>query len=146
MTPIEQSGAMRTRKPTILVVEDNDQIRSLLCDILELSGYIVRLAPDGVAALEDLRVEIPDIVLSDLYMPRMSGFELLPVVRQQFPMTRVVAMSSAFSGNDVPTGVAADAFYPKASNIDDLLEIIETMAYSDASRLCYPRPECAPLQ
>jgi len=45
-------------------------------------------------------------------------------------------MSSAFSGNDVPPGVAADAFYPKASRIDDLLEIIETMAYSEAPQLC----------
>ena len=85
MTLAERSGAMRTRKPTILIVEDNNQIRGLLRDILELSGYIVRLARDGVAALEDLSVEIPNVVLSDLYMPRMSGFELLPVVRQQFP-------------------------------------------------------------
>jgi CheY-like chemotaxis protein len=142
MTPTEQSEAMRTRKPTILIVEDNDQIRSLLCDILEMSGYIVRLAPDGVAALEDLQVEVPDIVLSDLYMPSMSGFELLPVVRQQLPMTRVVAMSSAFSGNSVPTGVAADAFYPKASRIDDLLEIIEAMACPEASQLSTTLPEC----
>jgi len=70
-------------------------------------------AADGVVALEELRTEVPDSLLSDLYMPRMSGFELLPVVRQRFPMTRVVAMSSAFSGNEVPARVAADAFYPK---------------------------------
>jgi DNA-binding NarL/FixJ family response regulator len=80
-----------------------------------------------MAALEYLRDEIPNIVLSDLYMPRMSGFELLPLVRQQFPATHVIAMSSAFSGKSVPAGVAADAFYPKASKIDDLLEIIELM-------------------
>jgi len=73
----------------------------------------------------------------------MSGFELLPVVRQQFPMTRVVATSSAFSGNGVPTGVAADAFYPKASRIDALLEIIETTACSEASQLCISPPKCA---
>jgi CheY-like chemotaxis protein len=143
MTLTDQSGAMRTTKPTILIVEDNDQIRGLLCDILELSGYSVRLARDGVAALEDLSVEIPDVVLSDLYMPRMSGFELLPVMRQQFPMTRVVAMSNAFLGNSVPTGVAADAFYPKASRIDALLEIIETMACPKASQLCTPPQVCA---
>jgi CheY-like chemotaxis protein len=142
-TPTEQSNGSKAGKPTILIVEDNDQIRSLLRNILESSGYIVRLAQDGVAALDDLRVAIPDIVLSDLYMPRMSGFELLPMVRQQFPTTRVVAMSSAYSGYSVPTGVAADAFYPKASRIDDLLQIIQMMAYSNASELCTTRLECA---
>jgi DNA-binding NarL/FixJ family response regulator len=101
-----------------------------------MSGYSVRRASDGVVALEELRTEIPDILVSDLYMPRMSGFELLPVVRQQFPMTRVVAMSSAFSGSDVPAEVIADAFYPKASDVAALLQIIETVACSEASRPC----------
>jgi CheY-like chemotaxis protein len=136
MTANEQRNAMATQKPTILIVEDNDQIRLLLCTIFEQSGYSVRRAPDGVVAPEELRTEVPDILLSDLYMPRMSGFELLPVVRQEFPVTRVVAMSSAFSGSDVPPGVAADAFYAKASDVAGLLQIIETMAWSDASRPC----------
>ena len=127
---------MTSRKPNILIVEDDDQIRVLLCTILEQSGYSVRRAPDGVVALEELRIEIPDILLSDLYMPRMSGFELLPVVRQEFPVTRVVAMSSALSGSDIPPGIVADAFYPKASDVVDLLQIIETMACSEASRPC----------
>ncbi len=143
MTLPEPSGAMRTTKPTILIVEDDDQIRDLLSDILELSGYAVRVARDGVAALEDLSVKIPDVVLSDLNMPRMSGFELLPLVQQQFPTTRVVAMSSAFSGNDVPPGVAADAFYPKALSVDALLEIIKTIACPKASQLCTPLRTCA---
>ena len=62
----------------------------------------------------------------------MSGFELLPFVRQQFPSTRVVAMSGEYSGYDVPAGIVADAFYAKASNIRDLLKIVETMVYLDA--------------
>jgi CheY-like chemotaxis protein len=136
MTKNERNSAMTTRKPNILIVEDDDQIRLLLCTILEQSGYSVRPAPDGVVALEKLRIEVPDILLSDLYMPRMSGFELLPVVRREFPVTRVVAMSGAFSGSDVPPGVAADAFYAKASDVVALLHIIETMAWPDASRPC----------
>lgn len=128
MTAIEKSNAMTNRKPTILLVEDDDHIRRLLCTILQQSGYSVRPVPDGVAALGDLQAEIPDILLSDLNMPRMSGFELLPVVRQQYPATRLVAMSSDFLGDDVPEGVVADAFYAKASKVAGLLQIIETMA------------------
>ena len=138
-----KEGTMTTRKPSILIAEDDDQIRILLSTILEQSGYSVRIAHDGVAALEELRIEIPDILLSDLHMPRMTGFELLPIVRQEFPETRVVAMSSAFPENEVPAGVAADAFYPKASNVAGLLEIIETMACLDASRACSPSQEYA---
>jgi CheY-like chemotaxis protein len=132
----EEREPTPTRKPNILIVEDDDHIRALLCNILERSGYAVRRAPDGLVALEELRSEVPDILLSDLCMPRMSGFELLTVVRQEFPFTHVVAMSSAFSGSDVPPGIAADAFYAKASDLADLLQIIETMACSDSSRPC----------
>jgi DNA-binding response OmpR family regulator len=135
MTASDERNTTPTRKPTILIVEDDDQLRVLLCTILEQSGYSVRRAPDGIVALEELRSEVPDILLSDLYMPRMSGFELLSIVRRQFPLTRVIAMSSAFSASDVPPGITADAFYPKASDIAGLLKIIETMARSDASSL-----------
>jgi DNA-binding response OmpR family regulator len=134
MTMNEQSVAITKRRPDILIVDDDDQIRHLLCAILDASGYKVRPASDGVVALEELLLEVPDILLSDLYMPRMSGFELLPFVRQQFPRTRVVAMSGAYSGCDVPAGICADAFYAKASNIRDLLKIVETMVYLDAPR------------
>jgi CheY-like chemotaxis protein len=127
---------MTTRKPNILIVEDDDQIRLLLCTILEQVGYSVRPASDGVVALEELRTEVPDILLSNLNMPRMFGFELLPLVRQEFPVTRVVARSSAFSGSDVSPGIAADAFYAKASDVIDLLQIIQAMAWPDASWPC----------
>jgi hypothetical protein len=74
-----------------------------------------------------LRKEIPDILLSDLNMPGMSGFELLRVVRRRFPSIQVIAMSGSFSGNKVPSGVAADAFYQKGSSMGALLRIIEAM-------------------
>ena len=76
-------------------------------------GYAVRSVPNGFSALDAIRDEIPDLLLCDLYMPGMSGFELLSIVRRRFPSVRVIAMSGAFSGMAVPPGVAADAFYEK---------------------------------
>ncbi len=111
----------------ILIVEDDVQLRLLLSTILAQSGYRVRTAGDGFAALAEMRIEMPDIILSDLYMSGMSGFELLSVVRRRFPAMRVVAMSSAFGGVGVPEGISADAFYTKATSVLSLLQIISSI-------------------
>jgi CheY-like chemotaxis protein len=119
-----QMNTLPAEGPTILVVEDHVPLRSVLCAILEESGYKVRSAEDGFTALTQLRSELPDILLSDLQMPGMSGFELLRVVRQQFPMVRVIAMSGAYASHNVPDNVPADAFFPKGTRIGGLLQII----------------------
>jgi CheY-like chemotaxis protein len=118
---------MPTRKPSILIVEDDVPLRALLSAILAESAYNVRSAKNGFAALTEIRAEIPDILLSDLYMSGMSGFELLSVVRRRFPAIRVVAMSGAFAGEELPPGIAADAYYAKATSVMELLRTIETM-------------------
>jgi hypothetical protein len=61
-------------------------------------------------------------------MPGMSGFEFLSVVRRRFPQIRAIAMSGAYSGPDVPTGIAADAFYPKGSGVEVLLHLVDETA------------------
>jgi CheY-like chemotaxis protein len=62
----------------------------------------VRCAEDGYSALQEIRRESPEILLFDLKMPRMSGFELLINVRRSFPAIQVIAASGSFSGNEVP--------------------------------------------
>jgi len=52
-----------------------------------------------------IRMNIPNILLSDLNMPGMSGFELLSVVRQRYPSIQVIAMSGSFSGEEVSVGL-----------------------------------------
>jgi CheY-like chemotaxis protein len=115
--------------PTInlLVVDDDASLRMSLSHIFAAFGHRVRCAADGFSALSELRVEVPDIILSDLNMPGMSGFEFLSVVRRRFPSIKVIAMSSAFAVGDVPLGVAADAFYQKGSNLGSLLQIMKGM-------------------
>ncbi len=109
----------------LLLVDDDPLIQSSMAAALGEIGFSVRSAEDGLVALAQIRREIPDILLSDLNMPRMSGFELLRVVRRHFPSIHLIAMSGAFSGNEVPSGVIADAFYQKASGMRCLLRIIE---------------------
>jgi len=78
----------------ILVVDDELMMRELLAKILSRDGYQVRTAEDGVAALEVLRKEKISIVLSDLKMPRMGGFDLLKAVKSEFPGVGMVMMTS----------------------------------------------------
>lgn len=128
---------MPGHKANLLIVEDQPLLRELLCGILAASGCQVRSAVDGFSALAEIRKHLPDIILSDLYMPGMSGFEFLSVVRRRFPAIQVIAMSGAFSGNAVPPGVAADAFYAKGhgSNPAFLLQLVEAMAHRAPSPL-----------
>lgn len=109
----------------LLIVDDEPSVLTTLAQVLGQIGYHVRTAEDGFSALRELRHEVPDILLCDLNMPGMSGFELLSVVRRRFPAIHAIAMSGAFQGDEVPSGVAAAAFYHKGSSIASLLRIIE---------------------
>ncbi len=118
---------MSETRAGLLIVEGELSTRILLSQILARIGYRVRSAADGFAALREIRQECPQILLSDLNMPGMSGFELLSIVRRRFPQIQVIAMSGAFSGHEVPSGVAADAFFDKGSSIPCLLRIMESL-------------------
>ena len=118
---------MHNTRASLLIVDDEPLIRIALSSILTEVGWRVRTAQDGFSALEEIHREIPEVLLSDLNMPGMTGFELLTVVRRKFPAVLTIAMSGAFSGNEVPSGVAADAFYQKGSSLGSLLMIIEAL-------------------
>jgi CheY-like chemotaxis protein len=122
---------MPNTKARLLIVDDEPSIRMSLSLVLHEIGYFVRTAADGLSALGELRIDVPDILLSDLNMPGMSGFELLSVVRRRFPSIHTIAMSGAFSGDEVPSGVAADSFYQKGSSMGCLLRMMDAL----------PRPE-----
>ncbi len=118
---------MPESRARILIVDDEPSIRGALSAVLTEIGYGVRCAEDGYSALRELSREIPDIVLSDLHMPGMTGFELLSVLRRRFPEIQTIAMSGSFSGDEVPSGVAADAFFQKGSSIGSLLRIMKAL-------------------
>lgn len=109
----------------ILVVEDDLVVRQTVSMLLTLSGYRVSVAKNGYEALSRLQEELPDVVVTDLNMPQMSGFELLSIVRRRFPSVIAIATSGAYNAGLVPTGVVADAFYAKGSDSStSLLEIV----------------------
>ena len=118
-------------KTRILVVEDDVSVRLTISQLLSEQGYEVTTAADGFDALLRLQQEVPHLILSDLNMPQMSGFELLSVVRRRFPEILVVASSGAYDSSEIPNGVIADAFYAKAQESSSgLLEVIANLIRS----------------
>jgi len=108
-------------KHQVLVVDDDPSVRETVALLLMSVGYDVAAAEDGFGALLQLRKMLPDLIISDLNMPHMSGFELLSVVRRRFPEILTVAMSGAYRNSDeLPPEVIADAFYAKGEHSTSL--------------------------
>ena len=76
----EMSGAKRGR---VLIVDDDELSRETLADLLEIEGYQLDLAENGYAALESARLHHPDLVLLDVMMPDMSGYEVCHQLRRE---------------------------------------------------------------
>jgi CheY-like chemotaxis protein len=124
---------MGPSKTTLLVVESNEVLRVALSHVLTAYGYKVRMASDGFAALAEIRDTIPGIVICNLTLPTMSGFDLLCVLRRRFLSVWVIATSSTFSDRDLPLGAIADAFYEKGPGMQSLLSMLLAFAGREPS-------------
>jgi CheY-like chemotaxis protein len=118
----------------ILIVDDNPGMREVCSSVLTAAGHSVSVAEDGFAALIRLAEEVPDLIVCDLNMPRMSGFEFLSSVRKKFSTVRVVAMSGAYLGDGIPGGVLADAFYSKGQSPKTFIDAINVVLHSPVPR------------
>jgi DNA-binding response OmpR family regulator len=79
----------------ILVIEDSDPIRSLLRDTLELAGHTVIDARNGHEGLARFQHSTADLVITDMVMPKMEGFEVLQALRRTHPLVKIIAISGA---------------------------------------------------
>ncbi len=136
---------MSNLKARLLVVDDEERVCRNLSIIFAALGYAIRTAPNGFSALYAITNETPDVILSDLHMPGMSGAEFLSIVRRRFPSIRVIAMSSACSGVDLSPLVAADAFYQKGTHPSFLLRIVEDMTRSGQSPVTLRPRQLTPI-
>lgn len=100
---VRQTSEMpRFQRPLVLVVDDNEDNRELFALAVEGFGYRAALAVDGLDALERAKAERPDVVLMDLAMPRMDGFEATRAMREvpelaSVPIIAVTAFTDAVS-------------------------------------------------
>jgi two-component system chemotaxis sensor kinase CheA len=109
--------AIQERVSTILVVDDSITTRTLERSILEAHGYQVRVAVDGLEALEQLRANPADLVIADVQMPRMDGFTLVAEIKKDPSLAKipVIIVSSLEKREEQERGLAlgADAYIVK---------------------------------
>jgi len=130
----------------ILVVDDEPSICETAGQILKSAGYEVLTARDGVDGLNALSKSLPDLIISDLNMPRMSGFEFLAVVRERFPHIATIAMSGGYSSGEVPVGILADAFLQKGNyTIKELSKEVAKLLAGSPLRSEGKKSDIAPL-
>jgi EAL domain-containing protein (putative c-di-GMP-specific phosphodiesterase class I)/ActR/RegA family two-component response regulator len=120
----------------VLVVDDEEPVRRLLRDCLELDGYEVREAADAMQAIARIGEEIPDCMLLDVMMPGMSGLELLERLRGD-PLTAtlpVMMLTAATDDDTTWTGWAngASCYVPKPFDIDNMLDWVAKLCAAPA--------------
>lgn len=79
--------------PSVLVIDDDDQLRAYLRNLLESQGYSAQEARNGEEALRLYGRERPDLVLCDIFMPEMDGLETIRELRRRDPHVKIIAMS-----------------------------------------------------
>jgi len=127
--PVVPSEEAETKRKSILVVEDSITSRTLLKNILETAGYHVKTTVDGVDGLTALKREDFDLVVSDVDMPRMNGFNLVSKIRidkklSELPVVLVTALESR-EDRERGIDVGADAYIVKSSfDQSNLLEVV----------------------
>ena len=110
------------KKPLVLVVDDEPQILRVMRAGLPARGYEVRTASDGDEALEEIRKEMPDIVILDLVMPGMTGLEVCRRVRE-FARVPIIVLSAKGGERDKVAALdsGADDYVTKPFGMDELL-------------------------
>jgi two-component system KDP operon response regulator KdpE len=111
-----------TAEPVVLIVDDDPGIRDSLCGELRAAGYDALTAVDGRAGLAAFRVNLPELLLTDLAMPGADGFALISAIRQ-FSRTPIIVLS--VRGNDADKiralDLGADDFVTKPFSVPELL-------------------------
>lgn len=115
----------------VLVVEDNAENSDMLSRRLRRRGYEVEIAADGLAALDSVASRRPDIVLLDLSLPGIDGWEVARRLRAnpEFVALRLIALTAHAMSGDRERAIAAgcDEYETKPVNLNTLLEKIEQL-------------------
>src|SRR4051794_2870518 len=120
----------------VLVVEDDDVIRALISVNLDLEGFEVVPAVDGIDALEKVIDADPDVITLDVMMPRLDGWATMERLRDNpaTAKTKILLLSARAQETDLQRGeqLGADAYLTKPFDPDELVAVVRRLADSQA--------------
>ena len=112
-------------EPRVLIVEDDDSAREALSDCLEMEGFSVASARNGKEALDYLHsAPLPKIILLDLYMPVMTGWEFREAQKKDAAIAHIPVVVVTAFGSGITKQIDADVIMHKPLDLDRLLSVI----------------------
>lgn len=119
---------MQAEGARVLIIDDEPDIRAFLADLLTVQGYQCETAESGTAGLAKLAASEPDVVLLDIMMPGMSGFDVLKSIRARDDVDPAVVMISCLTHQNTTQRAmeeGADQFVVKPFRVAELLLTLE---------------------
>lgn len=121
-----KDSAKTAKKRHVLIVDDSSEIVSVLTEALEQKGYEVGTASNGSEALDSVKVKMPDIILLDMRMPIMNGWEFAREFRNRYGRSvPITVMTAAEDSRLRANEVGADSYIGKPFDLDQLYQVIE---------------------
>ena len=125
---ISDDGLMKAMPMEIMVVDDSVSVRQVVSRLMEDQGWKVQTAKDGLNALENLRESRPDLIVLDIEMPRMNGYEFLGALKtqpayQDIPVVMLTSRNAA-KHRDKAKALGARGFVVKPYNDDEFINLI----------------------
>jgi chemosensory pili system protein ChpA (sensor histidine kinase/response regulator) len=137
LVPANPASISLPSVPLVLVVDDSITVRRVTQRLLQREGYRVTMAADGLQALERLAEELPSVILSDIEMPRMDGFDLLRNVRGDIKLkhlpTIMITSRIAEKHREYAFELGANHYLGKPYNEEELLSLIRRYAREEAT-------------
>jgi two-component system OmpR family response regulator len=113
---------------SVLIVDDDEATRRMIADALVAEGYTVRAAASGPEAIRSVRRQRPDLILLDVNMPGVDGWQVLAELRAAGPQTPVVVMTAGYLAQDRALSSGAQGYLGKPFEVQDLVEAVQAHA------------------
>lgn len=117
------------KKNSILIVDDEEEVRLLLKDFLEKNGFDVIMAADGQQALKMAEEYIPDLVITDLLLPKEHGIDVMQSIKDNLFLP-IIAISGIYKKNDIKDrlgDIYIEGFFEKPLNLAEILTCIRSI-------------------
>jgi DNA-binding response OmpR family regulator len=115
-----------TARRVVLVVDDDPSVCQFICEALDAEGYGTMTASDGTSAFAALADTTPDLILLDVHMPGIDGWDVLRELRAKAgPHQPIVVMTGRYEGQDQALSSGAQGYLAKPFDLSDLLDCVE---------------------